>query len=257
MALAEFESARTLLRWASVDIQNFYLSEQAFIDDAPYEVFTELDADTGHHFLKARMAKVPDELCKLASHALWDIKHSLDHATCAAVRKIYGPDIDDIHFPIRSHLNSFESALRATMKVAGAEVLKYPVQLHDVLRRLEPYPTSDSYSGGSDEICALSKLANDTKHSVSLSATASVGILGMKAIGGLIKFFPEPHISPENELTLALVNLSTGFDMELNIASCVCFGDVKLLKRVPASKVLSEFYVAALDATNNLEMLFI
>lgn len=133
-----FASARQLLRWASEDIESLNTACERFLSDEPYSLVFEDDDETGYVFLKLVMASVPDEVCKLASHALWDIKHALDHAACAAVRAVRGDQIADIHFPIGSHLNHFKSMLKATAN-KGAE-LKYPLALHDTFRSFEPYP---------------------------------------------------------------------------------------------------------------------
>jgi hypothetical protein len=186
-----FSSARQLLRWANEDIKSLEAASETFLRNNPYSFRTEFDSETGETLLKLKMAPVPNEICKLASHALWDIKHALDHATCAAVVAAGGTQDVDIHFPIRSHLNDFNSALKATVKKSTA--LKYPALLHDTLRSFEPYPTGNGYSGGSDDFCALSKLANTTKHSIALAAVPQFDIASISdsGAGGVEKDFRE------------------------------------------------------------------
>ncbi len=258
----DFSSAWQLLRWASEDIENLDSASEAFLGNNPYTFFFEDDAESGDVFLKLRVASVPDKICKLASHALWDIKHALDHATCAAVVAVGGVQDSDIHFPVRSHPNDFESALRATAK--NSSELKYPASLHDTFRRFEPYPTGSGYTGGGDEFCVLSKLANTTKHLVALSTIPQPDIAAFRGTGGIDKIFMRwggkqmrdrigQWDAAKNELTIGLVKRDAELDMDMQIASFISFGEIEILKDYPASRVLGGYAIAVRDIVGELE----
>ena len=251
MAERFFHSARALLGWAREDIEDLNAATEHFFGDHAYEVFHEIDPESGNIFLKVRVAEVPDYICKLASHALWDIKHALDHATCAAVREIRGGLVEDIHFPTTSHPNDLEAKLRATVN-KGAE-LKYPVVLHDLFRSLEPYPTGNGYPGGGNEFVALSKLANTTKHSVALGTGARAHFTGAKGTGGIIKMYPYWWDSSKQELTLALIRAGTEMKMNIQLASYITFSDIKSLEGHPAGEVLNGFATCVESIISDLE----
>lgn len=189
-----FPSARQLLRWAREDLQRLEASGHAFLRDQPYLPVIEAIPESSDKILKFRMAAVPDEICKLASHALWDIKHALDHATYAAARTIKGGDVGDIHFPVGSHPNDLNARLEHIPK--GETDPRYPAGLHDIFRSFQPYPTGNGYSGGRDEFITLSKLANTMKHAIPLVAVPRLDIASLEDRGALHKVFmdpPRPH----------------------------------------------------------------
>lgn len=246
-----FSSARTLLRWAREDIQDLDLKAEAFLRSAPYAPFIEPDPETGNVFFKVRMTQVPDEISKLASHALWDIKHALDHATCSAVRAIYGSGIGDIHFPVASHPNDLQAKLRHVPK--GQVNPKYPVELHNLFGSFEPYPTSNKYVGGGDEFIALSKLANSTKHSVSLGAAARSHLAGAEGIGGIIKLYLDWWDRSKQELTLGLFQAGTTVDMKVQLACFLSFSDIEVLQPHPAGEILAGYAACTESIVDALE----
>ncbi len=239
LAETGFASARALLRWANESIQEADVAANAFLDGHPYTGFFDTNPQTGEKLVKVRMANVPDQVCKFASHALWDIKHALDHATSSAVREIYGNATSDVHFPIGSHLNDLNSKLAHVPK--GATAPKYPVALHELFRSFEPYRCGDGYAGGSDDFCTLSKLANSTKHSVALATAPRPQIVQMKGTGGLMKFFPDGWDGTKQEFTLGVVQPGAEWSMELQLACYVTFRDIKAFEGYPATEVLRAY----------------
>ena len=247
----DFSSAWSLLRWAREDIANLSLATKTFVNGDLYTVFAEDDPDTGDMFLKVRMASVPDEISKLASHALWDIKHALDHATCAAVRVIMGNDIEDIHFPVASHPNDLESRLKTTLK--DKTTLKYPSELHGLFRSFEPYPASDKFPGGGNEFVALNKLANTTKHSVALGTCAKPHFAGASGTGGIKRIYPDWWDSAKQELTIGLMAKDSKVKMHIDLACFVSFSEVDVLRPYPANDVLTGYATCVEDIVSKLE----
>lgn len=247
----DFSSARALIRWAREDIQQLELESEFFLSGESYEIIEEPEPVSGDTLIKARMAPVPDQLCKLASHALWDLKHALDHATFAAVQAIRGREAAEVYFPICSHPNDLEARLRSTPK--GQSQLRYPTELHDVFRKLEPYPTSDQYVGGGDEFIAISRLANSTKHAIALRTGARTSVAGARGVGGIVRIFTDSWDSSLNELTLCAVRPTAKLDMRIQLAAFICFSNQELLEAFPASQVLSGFASCVEDAVHALE----
>jgi hypothetical protein len=252
---ADFSSALSLLRWAREDIQDLEAATKGFLDSCPYTFFHEADPDSKNPFLKARMAEVPDEICKLASHALWDIKHALDHAVCAAVRAIRGPEIPDLHFPVANHPNDLEAKLRHIPK--GETLPRYPVELHNFFRACEPYPTSDTYPGGGDEFVTLNKLANTTKHAVALGANARPILAGLSStsMGGLIKVYLDRWDSAKQELTIGNALPGVQYKVNIQLACFVGFRDVDLLDGHAAGEVLEAYATCAETIVSDLTAL--
>jgi hypothetical protein len=253
-----FPGARQLLRWVHEDLQSLEAASHAFLGSQPYTPVFEPDPESGDVFLKLRMAAVPDEICKLASHALWDIKHALDHATCSAVRSIKGEDIGDLHFPIASHPNDLEAKLRHIPK-SGAE-FRYPAGLHDIFRSFEPYPTGNGYAGGCDEFVALSKLANTTKHAIPLAAVPRFDIAHLSDTGGCYKIFLSRYPDrvglwdgTKQELTIGLARRNSEMKMNLQFASFVALSEVALFEGYSAGEVLTGYATAAEGIVSALE----
>ena len=163
----DFTSARELVNWAREDANDLDLAEQIFFGGHPYTRLREFDAKAGHDVLKLRVPAVPSHMRKLATHAVWSLKHALDHATCSAILAVTGQTPEEVTFPFVSHRNALEGRLTAVSKRHPKG--KYPLELLPLFRRFEPYPTSDGLIDGSDELCAISRMANASKHSVGLS----------------------------------------------------------------------------------------
>lgn len=253
-----FPSARQLVRWAREEVERLDSASEAFLDSDPYTPVLDADPETGDVFFKLRMAVVPDEICKLASHALWDIKHALDHATCAAARVITGGDVGDLHFPIAAHPNDLEAKLRHIPK--GEIAPRYPAGLHDTFRSFEPYPTGDGYPGGGDEFVRLSKLANTTKHAIPLATVPRFDIASLEDTGALHKVFMrwKPDRiglwdGAKQELTIGVGRQGSKMEMNLQIASFVAFGEIELFEDYSAGWLLTQYADTADAIISNLE----
>lgn len=252
MPVADFSSARRLLNWAREDVQELESASRAFLSGDAYEIVQEIDSEAGETLVKLRTNPVPDYIIKLASHALWDTKHALDHAACAAVRAFRGDSVEDIHFPIASHPNDLEHRLTHIPK--NKTEPRYPAVLHQTFRDFEPYPTSDKYTGGGDEFVALSKLANDTKHSIALGTLPTAVIAAAKGVGMPMRIFqPGRWDSAKQEFTLAAVRPTPKGEVNLEIACYISFRDSEVLRPYSAADILNAFSDMVTTITNDLE----
>ena len=202
---------------------------ERFLSRDAYTRIEEIDPNTGHIVLKIRIADFPDALPKLVSHAVWDLKHSLDHATNAAIAAVTGNSSpDDIHFPFRSSPADLQHRLDR----------HFPVELHPIFRSFEPCPTGNGYAGGSDKLCAFNKLANATKHLVALDLSPRVTMSNFKATGGLVRLLVDGWDGAENELTVGHFEVGTPTDVQLQITGEIAFRDVAIFQGNSVSDVL-------------------
>jgi hypothetical protein len=212
-------------------------------------MWSELDSEPAHVAFKIRIAPVPDKLCKLASHVLWDIKHAADHATYAAIRAVTDADPGDVHFPVCSHPNDLHARLNGPNS-------KYPVALRPLFASFEIYPTGDGYAGGNDAFVQLSKMANSTKHAIPLVASPQFQIAGARAIGkigGARLYYPNPLEGPDGELTLGVFPEDPEAKIQFDLALYVAFGEVELFKGHAAGSVLEAFANSVESAVDQLE----
>jgi hypothetical protein len=249
--MTAFASARDLLRWAREEVQKFDSVAEGFVSGNPYSQVREIDPQAGQLVLKLRVAPVPDELRKLASHALWDLKHALDHATCAAILTVTGRAADDVHFPWSSHPRDLEFKLSHVSKRYPDG--KYPAVLRDVFRGFEPYPSGDGYAGGSDELCLFSKMCNTTKHAVALSAVARSHMAGFRTIDPMIRMFVDNWDSATQELAIGEFPLGANSKVQLQVATHIGFSDVPAFEGHPVSEVISVIADAVETMINDLE----
>lgn len=246
---ADFSSARQLVRWAREDIKQFDTVCQGFLgSNKSHSVFTDVDLDAGRMDLKLRVAPVPDELRKLASHALWDIKHALDHAMYAAAYAVLGRDPGDLHFLTGTSLNNLRSRLYGPKS-------KYPPELRPLIESFEHYATGDSYSGGDDGICKLSKLANNSKHAVALATNPRSFVRRLSGTGkvGGARMFLQGFETSEDELTLGTFPYDPDAKFNLELAGFVSFSKVELFKDTPAGEVLEAYATLADSVIEQLE----
>lgn len=238
----DLSSARDLIRWAREDAESFDAGNDIYFAGNPYAYLFEDDPKTGHVFLKIGVAPIPDELRKLASHAIWDLKHSLDHATYAAILAVTGaPPIKDTYFPWCDHPNALETKLTRPDKDG---IVKYPPVLHDLFRSFEPYPTGQGYAGGNDQFVALNKLANTSKHAVVLRpGTRSFldRFQGAAHTSGLVYITPDDWNHTKQQLTLGLFRKGSQMNMDLELSSFIEIGEVEALKGYPVGDVLEGF----------------
>jgi hypothetical protein len=107
-----------------------------------------------------------------------NIRHSFDQVTYAACVRVAGPRRKDVTFPWANSPRDLD------IRMEGKNI---PHEIRDVFRGQQPYPTSDSHSGGNDLIRSLAKVAND-KHTVGFSLSAQTSFTrGPAFVGGIVQ----------------------------------------------------------------------
>lgn len=232
-----FSSAREMLGWVGEGLSEFQAAVQAFSTNGDsYSLVQDFNEDGTEITLKVRIPALPNNLRKLATHAIWDIKHALDHATHAAVSLIVGGDPGDIHFPVASHPND----LRA--KLYGPKS-KFPPELRDTFNGFECYPTGHGYPSGNDLVVVFNGLANTSKHAVALSAVASNYVNRVSWVGkvGGGKLFPNGWGFSDNELTIGTLPFDPDMKADIQLSVFVALDEAGL-SRADRADVLIAMY---------------
>jgi hypothetical protein len=212
------------LEWAHDDLDELEREMLAFYDSDACEKVTELDPKSGNYAHKVRVKKpVPEGWRKLVSHALADIRHSIDQSLFAACSALSDELIDvDVSFPWGTHRNDFEARMRKRKYI--------PQELYPALRRCYPYPTGDGYPDGDDEIFEIRKLAGGNKHRVAIEAF--VGVLGFSVESDCHRIIIpyEPWDSAKQEFTFVLFPPGEEPNYKGKLTLGIAFGDVGPLK---------------------------
>lgn len=226
-----------MLRWAVDGLSDFQDLANRFAENREnYSIDRKLNFDGTEITFNLRVTPIPDQLRRIATHTLWDVKHALDHATYTAVSAVLGSDPGDVHFPIGNHPNNFRT------KVSGPKS-KFPVQLRPTYESFQCYPTGSGYDGGNDIVCVFNRLANTSKHSVSLGMAAALGVQrahGAGKIGGA-RLFPEGLLFVDNELPIGIFPYDPNLEIELDFNFVVCFGEDQTLLGQRAEMMLAVY----------------
>lgn len=175
-----FETAQNTLDWAKEALNELRETFSAFLAQPGVgEFVAEFDPQTQVNEFKFRLLKtLPPLISRRGNEALLNIRHSFDQATYAACVRIAGRRRKDVHFPWANCPRDLE------IRMEGKNV---PQGIREVFRRQEPYPTSDSYSGGNDLVRSLARVAND-KHTVGFNLSARTTFTsGPAFVGGILR----------------------------------------------------------------------
>lgn len=242
-----FESPRALLSWADEDLSELEESMYEFYATEPFEHFVEHDEKSGYNAQKVRITKpVPESWRKLVSHALADIRHSIDQSLFAACQALSDDPIEiDINFPWGTHPKDFEARM--------AQRAYIPEALYEALRRTHPYPSGKDYKGGDDTIYEARKLAGGNKHRVAIEPLPGVQDYAIEGGGRRIIILHEPWNRVKQEFTAVLLEPGSEDECKIKLNFGVAFGDVGPLERQPILGVLPYFREYAMFICGTLE----
>ncbi len=244
---AKFESPRALLSWAKDGLDELEESMTAFYSGDVCKHFTEVDSDTGYTAHKVAVVKpVPENWRRLASHALADIRHSLDQSMFAACSALAHAQIEtDVYFPWASHPKDLEARMISKDYI--------PEQIYPALRRLHPYPPGQGYEGGDELIFELRKLAGGNKHRVSIQPSAGVQEYSISGGSRRIIVLHEPWNAEKQEFTAVLVEPGSDDDCQIKLTFGVAFSEAGVLQGYPVIQALAFFADFAEFACGSLE----
>lgn len=210
--------------WFHVD--EFHSRLKAFLDSAPYNIVTEIDADTGNYVQKIKLVKaIPNDLEGCAIDAASNFRNALDQAMFAIVRK-------ETYFPFGKTDFDFENAVKG-------RCVDVPKEIINVIRELKPYV------GGDDYLWSLNKLANTNKHGVIVPIASVFGQMTTDAKWSFTK----------NEVELNRFDLSNRtFHTNLEGSVFVGFFGIDPIEGDEAGQVLSFMGMAAETAVKMMEL---
>lgn len=231
-----FESPKALLNWAYEDARRFKELERAFFDGQPYDQFTEFDEEMGRDAYRIRFNRiVPDEMRKLASHVINDLRHSLDQAFTIATRffgRAPSRGSKHIYFPWVGS----PKMLRDRLDDWGI-----PAEIHPIVFEAQPYPAQNDATGGNDIVRQLGKIAGPNKHEAALSASAVARVteLSVKWEGDwVIPFVHDMWDSSKEQLTLGYFPAGSKGNHNAEIICMITFRDVPELAGYAVSDLL-------------------
>ena len=204
-----------------------------FLESDPFDQFTEIDPESGYIAHKIRInRKTPDSWRRLTFRILTDIRHAIDQAMFAATSAISPITIeDDIYFPWARSPTDLEYRM-----------VKIPAALHNVVRRLEPYPRGDGYTGGDDTVFAVRDVVGPNKHRITIAPCVRFnGYLFQGTVDGDFVVPFDGWDSAKNEFVIALIEPSAKPDYNFDFALDIAFGDVERLAGKPVLPILGHF----------------
>ena len=160
-----FESPKSLLRWAYEDSVQYKKLEESFFSSEPTEQFVEYDVDMERDAQRLRFNEQPsDQMRKLVSHIVNDLRHALDQA-CYIAAHHFGwkksRKIPNLYFPWATSPADLQGRLKSI-----------PIELHQLILDAEPFGKQSNNEEGNDVIRELGKIAGPNKHQVALTGQA-------------------------------------------------------------------------------------
>lgn len=233
-----FESPRELIAWAEEDTQDLHGQLSEILGRQAYTEIRELDPETGRATTSMRFqARVPSRTRKLTTSILNNLRHAFDQSIYGASVAINKPIEANFTFPFATTPHDLDMRL-----AGGKKGPKIPVELHDAIRSLEPYPTGHNFPGGDDLLPKLAKIAGSNKHQVLLEFAPMVGaVTNIKASGsGFFRLIQEWD-TEKNELVLFESDPEADIEYKCDVVLYLAFGEIEGLEHKPLFPALNHF----------------
>lgn len=244
-----FESPAALIGWAYDDTQRFREIEHAFFGPESYEEIVEFDEEAGMDAHRLRfVSDPPDELRKLASHIVNDLRHSLDQSFSIAAKHFgWQPSKSKkfLYFPWATDAADLQTRL-----------WDIPKDIHDIIIAHQPYYATDDGSAGSNMIRELNNIAGPNKHEAALGSFASARMKKMSIDWNADWLIPFPETmwdSAKKQLTYGFFPTGTKGHYDGEIAMFITFRDVPALNGVAARKLFEAWGGYAQSVVSALE----
>jgi hypothetical protein len=156
-----FYSAKLPVEQGSIDLDALQVICDEFISDNVVEAFVDYDRDTFEQIQKVRVIKdVPDDIEHRAVLLLTSLRGALDKAVHGAASILGTRSERHTNFPFGKDEVSFKRQLASeTGPWRGI-----PIELHDYVLELQPYPMRKGAARGNNLLAAFGKLSNPAKH---------------------------------------------------------------------------------------------
>ncbi|WP_299648066.1 hypothetical protein [uncultured Jannaschia sp.] len=245
--LRAFDRPKESIRWAREAVDEFQSGFRQFFEEQtrppvlhpcyPYVRIIDLEPETFDQIHKLRFCyALPRALERKANEALQNIRNSFDQslfAACTAIHKV--PRRGDLRFPWCTTPNDLAARLNKRQII--------PAEFHEIIRREEPYPTGDGYTGGNDTIRQIAHLAND-KHTVGLKVLTHAAVARPPSIMSLDPWVvvPEPSWNMvKNEIFLCKVSPRSKVHDNYQLSLQVAFDVSAPVGDMAADTLLGEF----------------
>jgi len=258
VSLPAFNRPKESIAWAREAINELDVSFRDFFHPKPlgpiikgrkpYGQVVDIDPETGDEVHKFKIFDaVPSALSRRATEALGNLRNSFDQsvfAACSAIGRI--PKKGNLHFPWRTSPIDLNRTLENGPVTA---------EFWEVIKREEPYPTGNGYTGGDDTIREIAKLANG-KHTVGLAITPRVSSYTHPSIfsSGNRVVIPGIRWDPvKNEMIMAIVSPGTDVKHDYKVQLQVGLDVAPPLRDIPAIALFNAFADRAESFTKAIE----
>jgi len=258
LSLPAFDRPKESIAWAREAINELDVSFLDFFrpkpfgpiiqGQKPYGQVVNIDPETGNEVHKFKIFKtLPSSLSRKATEALGNLRNSFDqavYAACVSIRKV--PKKRNLYFPWKTSLADLDGTLKNG---------PVPTEFWDVIKREEPYPTGNGYTGGDDTIREIAKLANG-KHTVGLTITPRISSYVHPSISGSRSRIEIPGIRwdpVKNEMIMAIVSPGMDVKHDYQVQLQVGLDVPPPLRDIPAIAIFNAFADRAERFTKSIE----
>ena len=231
--MSAFDDPLFLVNQARNNIAEFETICERFFAENIGRQRIDIDPETGNKTFKFVFeANLPERGRHICNTCIGDMRHALDQAACIAFESITGTEAPDkLYFPITTHPND----------LIGRLTQFFPPELHPVFKRLEPYPTSARYPGGTDLLCDLSSAAQNKHRLVPKIGGRIISASGPIKAEEIIWLNPRPVWDiANNELVFGTTRPNGYIDANINISFYIAFYQAGPLSGRPANSTLRE-----------------
>ena len=256
-----FESPKYSVALAESEIADLITLFKARGDDGSYTVVTEFNPQNRLYEAKLKEVKpIPWNYRGRVSHVIKDLRDALDQVVSAATEYIIGRPVKQAHFPFGESADDLENSLSRKKARMCNQIAP---ELYNVLRRIEPYPTTDVDSPGDDFLKLLSKVSGPNKHRITLTTGLSYTELSIKGLSknptllatgnGPGSLFPTKDWNDKKgELIIAAYSEGGQANFSVDATLQIVFGN-SALKNVPVLWFLEQCHLRVAKAVQNIE----
>lgn len=242
-----FDSPRFALEESLNNIADIKARGDTYFSTNPCKQMDAVDKDSGDYVRKIVCDPVPKKIRHLCATTIYDIRHTLDQITCAAVWCKTRVRPDHLYFPIAPNgKKDFERRVRTSL----------PDELWGTYDGFAVYRSGQSGKTKGDLICILNEAAK-RKHTIHCSACASARSISNALIrnGSASRAFFPPLDRPEaNEIILGVYAPGTEFyySGQLEVAIGI-YGTDTAIDGDSAGPVLKIFHSIASEVLRKVE----
>jgi hypothetical protein len=224
--------AQAAIDWAVSDLPILQAKIDAWLNDAPYTLFGDLDSKPGEKIIRLRNVKlIPAIINAEAGVILHSIRSSLDILAVALAERNGATGPKDVYFPVWKDVAAFTNPRDKTIE----KIKRLSTADQAVIKDLKPY------KGGNDYLFALHDLDITRKHRrlVSVFSGLSAILISAGAARDGVKFVPVWQ-GFKNEAILATAPARAS-ESHIHLDLEIRFTEPRIVSHRPLIKILREF----------------